>query len=104
MDSKDIQFSWEELKRILEIVSEVNDYVISETANLNIVLLNLKIEDAHLKERTGIMPIANQLDKIIKSLHSRVSEMVHIHRPVLRKHLGELSYVVEKMMEQTPEE
>lgn len=43
---------------------ELHKYIQDELNKLNIVLLNLKIEAARIKESNGIIPIADELKKI----------------------------------------
>lgn len=85
MDEKiNIKEVLESTKNILKIISETNDTVIKTTEDLRIVLLNLKIENAHIKENTGIVPISNELEKIIKQLHSNVENVVKNYRKELQ--------------------
>ena len=56
---KSIEETIKETKDLLELIRTTNDAVVKETDNLRVILINLKIQDAHIKENTGIVPIAN---------------------------------------------
>lgn len=70
-------------ENILSIISINNDNIIKQTDRLKIILLNLKIEDARIKENTGIVPITNELEKIINELHNKTNKIIQEHRKIL---------------------
>lgn len=83
----------EDLAKVNELhkeISRVNDLVIKQTDHLRIALINLKIEDARLSENTGIVPIANQVEKVINELHDNVTKLVNENRTELRKAFGNI--------------
>jgi hypothetical protein len=78
-------------------IARVNNMVIKETESLRIALLNLKIEDARIKENTGIVPISDQIERVINNLHDNVTKLVTEGRKELREAFGNIeSYVEEK--------
>jgi hypothetical protein len=72
---------------ILKKVSENNDHTIKQTENLKIILLNLKIQSAHVNQPNGISPIASELRKIIGELNDKTKKTVMDSRNILEKSL-----------------
>lgn len=68
---------WEHLKDILLRTKEGNDILIKTLSDLHIVLINLKIEAAHITAdtniKTGIVPIADEVERIL----DRIDKGVH---------------------------
>lgn len=65
----------EDVNNIIETlmgVKNVNDYILKESGRLKIILLNLKIEQAKLKESNGIKPITDELENIISNIEQQV--------------------------------
>jgi hypothetical protein len=92
------------IKELHKEISRVNDLVIKETESLRIALLNLKIEDARIRENTGIVPISNQIERVINNLHDNVIKLVTEGRKELREAFGNVEdYVGEKEGEQIGE-
>lgn len=76
----DRQELFEETKQLLNNIKETDDYILQMTRKLDIVLMNLKIENAHIGGNTGIVPIANELNKIIKNIDEQVKELINTNR------------------------
>lgn len=53
---------------------DLHKYIQEELNKLHIVLLNLKIEAARIKEANGIIPIANELKKINDNVKEGLSK------------------------------
>jgi hypothetical protein len=70
---------------ILEDLISMDDYIIDINKKLEVVLINLKIESAHIKETNGIMPIANELERLINGIDTRVSSYIAANRTDIRK-------------------
>lgn len=89
----------DELKTVKEIhksISASNDMIIKETENLRIALLNLKIEDARIKEATGIVPISDQIERTINTLHDTINKLVKEDRKDLRNALNSIEEYINK--------
>lgn len=74
----------EELKDILNKVMQVDDFILTTSSRLNIVLINLKIKEAHIKQNTGIDPICNEIRKIIFEIESKIDNLVKENRGKLK--------------------
>lgn len=86
MDKKDILNDLETIDKWLKAVAEANDLTVKETGgDLDVVLLNLQIEDAHIPQDTGIVPITYQIERVVGRLHNRID----ILRKTGRKELHE---------------
>lgn len=93
----DIRKSLEIVERLLKEISRVNDAAIKQTDNLNMVLVNLQIEDAHIEENTGIVPIAQEIERVIKTIHDNTDDLVKQGRKELRQAFDEIkNYIYEK--------
>ena len=77
---EDILNSIEVQKNIHKKISLNNNTEIELTAKLKILLFNLQIEGAHLKEKNGIGVIAIELQKIIAQLHDSTYDLVKTDR------------------------
>lgn len=69
-------------------IRDTNDHVIEATKNLDIILINLRIENAHLNQATGITPIADALRRIIDEMRNEVTSLVSDGRSKLTEALG----------------
>lgn len=94
---KEVIKSIETIEKWLNEISKTNDANINQTDELNIVLINLKIEDAHIKENTGIIPIADRIESIIKNVHDNTDMLVKVGRTELREAFKTIKeYILEK--------
>lgn len=92
-----INKSLETMERLLKEISRVNDETIKGTENLRLALLNLKIEDARIKENTGITPISNKIEDVINILHNNTKDLVTEGRKDLREAFKDIeNYINEK--------
>lgn len=66
-------------------ISTTNDNNVKQTDNLKTVLVNLQIEDAHIEENTGIVPIANEIEKVIQNIHDNTDDLRKTGRKELRE-------------------
>lgn len=71
---------FQDIKTLLDDIKHTDDYILQMTRKLDIVLMNLKIENAHIGGKTGIVPIANELNKIIKNIDEKVKDLVTKNR------------------------
>jgi len=95
--SKNIIKSIETIERLLKEISRVNDEAIRQTYNLEMVLVNLQIEDAHIEQNTGIVPIAQEIERVIKTIHDNTDQLVKEGRKELRVAFEEVKrYIDEK--------
>ena len=72
----------ENLKETIHKIKSVDDYILSQTDNLHIVLLNLKIESARLSTKT-LDPIIDELDKAMVNINTKVKELIENNRSTL---------------------
>ena len=86
------------LKYWLDKISDHNNKTTKITENLQMALLNLKIQQAHLgDEGRGILPIADLIEQSIKELHDSTKELVNTGRTDLRESYSEIEkYIDEK--------
>lgn len=86
------------MKHWLDKISKHNDKTTKITENLQMALLNLKIQQAHLgEEARGIKPIADLIEQSIKDLHDSTKELVNAGRKELRESYNEIEkYINEK--------
>lgn len=68
-------------------VKVADDEIIKTVKRLKIVLLNLKIQDAHIKENTGIIPIADELNKNIIHIEECLEDLINNNRTRLTEAL-----------------
>lgn len=95
---KTIKQYLESLKYWLDKISVHNNKTTKITENLQMALLNLKIQQAHLgDEAKGILPIADLIEKSIAELHDSTKELVSSGRTDLRESYSEIEkYINEK--------
>lgn len=93
---KNINESLQTVERLLKEISRVNDAAIKQTENLKMALLNLQIEDARIKENTGIVPIAEQIERVIKAIHDNTDNLVKQGRKELRQAFEEIKEYIEE--------
>jgi hypothetical protein len=63
-----IQETFNDFLRITKSISKFDDSVEKASQRMKIVLFNLQIEDARIKENTGIVPICEELQRILGEL------------------------------------
>lgn len=95
---KTIKQYLESLKYWLDKISDHNNNTTKITENLQMALLNLKIQQAHLgDDAKSIQPIADLIEKSIKELHDSTKELVSSGRTDLRESYSEIEkYINEK--------
>jgi len=80
--------NWEYVKEILYRNKEENDMLLQEIDQLHIILINLKIEDAHIQSQahinTAITPIADHLDKTILDLQDKIKNIKHDRKKTIK--------------------
>lgn len=84
----------EAIENVIKIFAEVkktDDEVVKSAESLKIVLLNLKIEGAKIKESNGIKPIANRLENDIDNIETNVKNLVEKSRDVLTESIRTLA-------------
>lgn len=74
----------ETVEQWLNEISLTNDNNIKQTDNLNMVLINLQIEDARIEQNTGIVPIVEEIERVIHSIHDKTDVLVKTGRTELR--------------------
>jgi PHP family Zn ribbon phosphoesterase len=79
-----------ELDTIIGKIRDVNDEVLEVSDNLHLILLNLLIEGAHLKEANAVGVIAGELEKIVKKMKTDVDALIHENREELRSVMEEV--------------
>ncbi|WP_026887691.1 hypothetical protein [Clostridium beijerinckii] len=93
---KNINESLQTVERLLKEISRVNDAAIKQTENLKMALLNLQIEDARIEENTGIVPIAEQIERVIKTIHDNTDNLVKQGRKELRQAFEDIKEYIEE--------
>ena len=73
------------IEQIFKNVVDTDDRITRSTKSLKIVLLNLQIEDAKLKEATAIKPIATRLEQSIDTIESEIRELIETNRKLLHE-------------------
>jgi len=94
--SKNIIKSLDTMENWLKRISETNDSNVDQTDNLNIVLVNLKLEDARIKDNTGIVPIAQEIEKVIHNIHDNTDELRKTGRTELRAAFKDIKEYIEQ--------
>lgn len=86
------------MKYWIDKISKHNDKTTKITEDLQMALLNLKIQKAHLGgEAKGIEPIADMIERSINELHDSTKELVNAGRTELRESYNEIKkYINEK--------
>lgn len=84
------------MKYWLSEISNHNDKTVKVTEDLRMALINLEIEEAHLKGiPNGIRPIANLIEKTINELNNSTKNMVTNGRKELRESYDEIEQYIE---------
>lgn len=78
------QEALEELKQVYKDIKLTDDQIIKTAEKLKIVLLNLKIEDARIKQNTSISPIADELNRSIEKIEDSVKQLIINDREKLK--------------------
>ena len=76
------------IEQIFKNVVDTDDRITRSTKSLKIVLLNLQIEDAKLKEATAIKPIATRLEQSIDTIESEIRELIETNRKLLHESIA----------------
>ena len=73
------------LRKVSSDIKMTDDSIIKTTERLKIVLLNLKIEDARIRQNTSISPIVDELARSINNIESSVLALIDNDRNKLRE-------------------
>lgn len=83
MDKKD---AIKELKNILNNVVETDDEILKTIKSLGILLINLKIEEAHIKgQYTGISVLCDELQRTINDIKRSIEGLIGNNRGKLKE-------------------
>jgi ribosomal protein L29 len=66
-------------KNILNIVEKTektDEHIAKIVNNLKIILLNLRIENARIKDNTGIQPIIEELEKSVNKINKELKDSI----------------------------
>lgn len=75
------------VNNVFNFVKQNNNENIKTAKKLEIVLLNLKIMEAHIGGHTGMRPIIDELEKNIREIDQSVSNLVSQNRDTLEQAL-----------------
>jgi len=84
-----------ELKKIANDIKTTDDEIIKTAEKLKIILLNLKIEDARIKQHTSISPIVVELGRSIERIEQSVKNLIEEDRDKLREVIATFEKVVD---------
>lgn len=87
----------EAVKTVTTIVAKIektDSEVLKTTDDLRMVLLNLQIENARIKENTGIEPIIERLERSIKQINKHMNDLISENRDNMTKALTVLNEYV----------
>ena len=65
---------------VLKDVMKSDDKVLKQVKNLEMILLNLKIESARLRDGKTIIPIADRLEQVTRDIERAVKELIENDR------------------------
>jgi len=88
--SKQEKAAVEDLELRFDNVDKMLQGIIKETKNLKLILLNLEIENSHIKTPTGIEPIAKNLEKRITQMEVHVQGFVENNEAEIEQSLNVL--------------
>lgn len=90
--------AFNEIVRVIKVIKTSNDYYIEHTKTLEMILLNLKIQIAHIDKTqlTGVEPIANELERQIKEMKNRLNSTIKENRKAIEIALMELGKFVKE--------
>ena len=91
------------IEKWLGEISKTNDSNVHDTGSLNIVLLNLRVIDAHIKaeikRETGIIPIVKQIEGVKDKVHNNTDELRKVCRTELRQAFKEIKEYIMSITE-----
>lgn len=61
---------------VLKDVMKSDDKILKQVNNLEMILLNLKIESARLRDGKTIIPIADRLEQVTRDIERAVKELI----------------------------
>ena len=65
---------------VLKDVMESDDKILKQVNNLEMILLNLKIESARIRDGKTIIPIADRLEQVTREIERAVKELIENDR------------------------
>lgn len=84
----------EALNNLIEVAKNLkksDDDNIKTLKQFKLALLNLKIQNAHIKENTGIVPIADELNRSIVTMENNVNVLIENNRNKLTESIKTLA-------------
>lgn len=89
--------------KIHTMISDTNNGVKKSSGTLKNVSLQLKIENKHIKDSsgvaTGIAPLAQEIERVTKDMHQNVRELIDHHRERLYECNDILSFMAKSIIE-----
>ena len=61
---------------VLKDVMKSDDKILKQVKNLEMILLNLKIESSRLRDGKTIIPIADRLEQVTRDIERAVKELI----------------------------
>lgn len=86
----------ENIVSILDNIEKNDNSIIKIAENLKIVLLNLKIEDARLKENTSISVIADALNSNINTIENSIKKLMSANKDTINQSIKVLKDNLER--------
>ena len=65
---------------VLKDVMKSDDKVLKQVKNLEMILLNLKIESARIRDGKTIIPIADRLEQVTREIERAIKELIENDR------------------------
>ena len=65
---------------VLKDVMKSDDKILKQVKNLEMILLNLKIESARIRDGKTIIPIADRLEQVTRDIERAVKELIENDR------------------------
>ena len=85
-----------ELKKVSADIKATDNEIIKTAEKLKIVLLNLKIEEARIKQHTSISPIVVELGRSIERIENSVKKLIEEDRVRLKEVIETFEKLEEK--------
>jgi hypothetical protein len=84
------------ITKIAETIRISNDKSLKDINTLELILLNLRIQEAHINEVTGIVPIINELERTIHNIKLNTKMLISENRAPLIESITYLNKNVRK--------
>ena len=65
---------------VLKDVMKSDDKILKQVKNLEMILLNLKIESARIRDGKTIIPIADRLEQVTREIERAIKELIENDR------------------------